>query len=62
MRSAKKMTEEIIHNIMEEELDLSFICETWIDNEDCVTKAKLKTELLSFKVTNKDLEKEEEWD
>ena len=49
VRSAKKKTEEIIHNIMEEELDLSFICETWIDNEDSVTKAKLKTELLSFK-------------
>ena len=49
MRSAKKKTEEIIHDIVEEELDLSFICETWIDNDDSVTKAKLKTELLSFK-------------
>ena len=49
MRSAKKKTEEIIHNIMEEELDLSFICEMWIDNEDRVNKAKLKSELLSFK-------------
>ena len=49
MRSAKKKREEIINNIMEEELDLSFICETWIDNEDSVTKAELKTELLSFK-------------
>ena len=27
---------------MEEELDLSFVCETWIDNEDSVTKTKLK--------------------
>ena len=50
VRSVKKKTEEIIHNIVEEELDLSFICETWIDNDDSVTKAKLKTELLSFKV------------
>ena len=49
VRSAKKKTEEIIYNIMEEELDLSFICETWIDNEDSVTKVKLKTELLGFK-------------
>ena len=49
VRSAKKKTEEIIHNIMEEKLDLSFICETWIDNEDSVTKVKLKTGLISFK-------------
>ena len=49
VRSAKRKTEEIIHNIVEEELDLSFICETWIDNDDSVTKVKLKTELLSFK-------------
>ena len=38
VRSAKKRTEEIIHNIMEEELDLSFICEAWIDSDDSVTK------------------------
>ena len=44
MRSVKKKTEEIIHNIVEEELALSFICETWIDTEDGVTKVKLKTE------------------
>ena len=43
VRSAKRKTEEIIHNIVEEKLDLSFICETWIDNDDNVTKAKLKT-------------------
>ena len=30
-------------------MDLSFIGETSIDNEDSITKAKLKTELLSFK-------------
>ena len=40
VRSVKKKTEEIIHNIGEEELDLSFICETWIDNEDSVTKVQ----------------------
>ena len=40
----KKKTEEILHIIVEEELDLSFICETWIDNDDSVTKAKLKKE------------------
>ena len=46
VRSVKRKTEEII----EEELDLSFICETWIDSDDSVTKAKLKRELkLSFK-------------
>ena len=28
VRSAKRKTEEIIHNIVEKELDLSFICET----------------------------------
>ena len=49
VRSARKNTEEIMNNIVEEELDLSFMCETWIDNEDSVTKVKLKTELLSFK-------------
>ena len=49
VRSAKKKTEKIVHNIMEEELHLSFICETWIDNEDSVTKVKSKTELLGFK-------------
>ena len=36
-----------IHNA--EELDLSFICRTWIDNDDSVTKTKLKAELLSLK-------------
>ena len=49
VRSVKNKTEEIIHNIVEEELDLSFTCETWIDSDDSVTKVKLKTELLSFK-------------
>ena len=49
VRSGKRKREEIIHNMVEEELDLSFICETWIDNDDSVTKAKLKTDLLSFK-------------
>ena len=48
VRSLKKKTEEIIHNIMEEELDLSFICETWIDIENSVTKVK-SNKLLSFK-------------
>ena len=49
VRSVKNKTEEIMHSIMEEELDLSFICETWIDNEDSVTKVKIKTKLLGFK-------------
>ena len=49
VRSVKRKTEEIIHNIIEEELELSLICETWIDNDGSVTKAKIKTELLSFK-------------
>ena len=58
VRSAKNKTEVIIHNIVEEELDLSFICETWIDNDDSVTKAKLKTELLSIKGNKQRLGKE----
>ena len=48
MRSEKKKTEEIIHNMMEEELDLSFICETWIDNDDSVTKGEVKNRVIKF--------------
>ena len=35
--------------VVEEELDLSFICETLIDNQNSVTKVKLKAEVMGFK-------------
>ena len=43
-----RKTEEILHHVIEECLDLTFLSETWIDNDDDVTKAKLKTENLKY--------------
>ena len=48
VRSARGKTEEILHNVIEENLDLTFLSETWIDNDDDITKAKLKTENLKY--------------
>ena len=46
VRSARGKTEEILHHVIVENLDLTFLSETWIDNDDGMTKAKLKTENL----------------
>ena len=48
VRSARRKTEEILHHVIEENLDLTFLSETWIDNNDDMTKAKLKTENLKY--------------
>ena len=46
VRSARGKTEEILHHVIEHNLDLTFLSKTWIDNNDDMTKAKLKTENL----------------
>ena len=48
VRSARGKTEEILHHVIEENLDLTFLSETWIDNDNDITKAKLKTENLKY--------------
>ena len=48
VRSARGKTEEILHHVIEENLDLTFLSETWIDNDDDITKVKLKTENLKY--------------
>ena len=48
VRSARGKTEEILHLIIEKNLDLTFLSKTWIDNDDDITKAKLKTKNLKY--------------
>ena len=48
VRSTKGKTKEILHHVIEENLDLTLLSETWIDNDDDITKAKLKTENLKY--------------
>ena len=47
-RSARGKTEEILYYVIEVNLDLTSLSETWIDNNDDMTKAKLKTENLKY--------------
>ena len=46
--SVRRKTEEILHHVIEENLDLTPLSKTCKDNDDNMTKAKLKTEKLKY--------------